>query len=144
MPFRGDRDPHELAFVIAAFLLGVAGTVSFSRIATTNVRMLPTVWGYVLYGGLAVLAAVTLVGIFVHGVVGALLERAGLISLALFLLAYGVGFLAVAGWRGVGPAVFVTAFAVANVVRARQISRAVRGAYQLAEVIAPEEPGEGP
>ena len=144
MPIRGSRHPHELAFVVAALLLGAAGVLFFARIATTNVRMLPTLWGYILFGGMAVLSAVTLVGVFVHSVVGALLERAGLISLALFLLAYGVGFLAVAGWRGVGPAVFVTAFAVANVVRARQISRAVRGAYQLAEVIAPEEPGEEP
>ncbi|GLW91781.1 hypothetical protein [Actinokineospora globicatena] len=120
---RSGRNPHEVALLAAAFVLGLAGLTAFGQVATTTVRALPDPFGHVLYGGLAVGALVSLVGVFLAGYIGPLLERAGLIGLALLCAGYAVTILGLFGGRGLSFALFMLAFAAANLVRARQIGR---------------------
>lgn len=123
---RSGRHPHEVAMLVAALALGSAGAVAFDAVATTTARALTVPWGHVLYAGVALGAAITLTGITFHGVLFALLERAGLMALAGFLLVYAAAVIANSGVRGVAFAVFVGAFSVANLARAAQIGREIR------------------
>jgi hypothetical protein len=74
-------------------------------------------------------AVVALVGIAQHTVVGLLIERGALFWLSGLCAAYGCAFLAFAGradaFHAVFVVTFVLAFALVNLVRARQVRRDV-------------------
>jgi hypothetical protein len=84
---------------------------------------------YLWYGGLLIGAVVALVGIAQHTVVGLLIERGALFWLSGLCAAYGCAFLAFAGrtdaFHAVFVVTFVLAFALVNLVRARQVRRDV-------------------
>lgn len=138
---RSGRHPHEVALLAAAFLMGVAGVVIFDTVASTTVRALPQPWGHVMYGVLAIGSAIALTGVFWPGIAGAVIERAGLVALVGASLGYAVAIFAINGPRGLAFTTFLTAFALANVFRAVQISKEITE-MQAAAVILRD--GEGP
>ncbi|AXB47319.1 hypothetical protein A4R43_36740 [Amycolatopsis albispora] len=95
-------------------------------VASTTVRALPEPFGHVLYASLAVGSVISLAGVFWPGVTGALVERAGLIGLIGLSFCYAGMILVVNGWRGTAFTVFLTAFGLANLFRAFQISREIK------------------
>ncbi|MCW0214383.1 MAG: hypothetical protein OJJ54_13570 [Pseudonocardia sp.] len=72
---------------------------------------------------MAVFGGLSLYGALQRSVVGLLVERAGLIVLSAIYLGYSVAVVSNSGFRGITPAVFGLAIAVANVARLVQISR---------------------
>jgi hypothetical protein len=119
---------HPLAVSFLGFLAfsGISGLFTYQRSASGTVRSLPEPLGQVLYGGLAAGALVAIVGVFLPGLVGPLLERVGLVLLAGFLFGYAVLAFARAGW----PALFVISLllglTVGCVWRVVQIGRELR------------------
>lgn len=123
---RSGKHPHEVALLLAAFLMGVLGTFFFKTVASTTVRTLPYPSGHILYGALAVGSLASLAGIFWPGIVGALVERAGLIGLVGVSAGYAGLIFAVNGPRGMAFTTFLVAFAAANVFRVFQISQEIK------------------
>lgn len=125
LEIRGGKHPHEVALLVVTFILGLAGALFYSTVASTTVRALPAPFGQVLYIGVSFTAAVALVGVFQPGVLGALIERTGLWSLSAWSLVYAGVILANSGARGIMFGGFMTGYAVANFIRARQISKEI-------------------
>lgn len=139
---RSGKHPHEVCLLTAAWMLGVIGLVAFDKIATNNVRALPTFYAYILYASLVVGSSIALFGIFRKSLVGALVERAGLIGLSTLLLAY-CGIVAIyTGFRGTSFIVFVGAFATANIIRTFQITKEIDQMRAAAVILSPETGGE--
>jgi hypothetical protein len=118
---RSGRHPHEVLILCACILWGVSGLVAYSRVATTSVRSMPVVAGYVFYAALVVFASVAVVGVFLPGLVGPRIEMSGLFALAGVAASYGVTVIGTAGWRGLSFALFMAALTVANLLRSVQI-----------------------
>ena len=118
---RGSRQPHEVVLLIAGMILGVVGILAFDQVSSPTIRALTAPYGYVLYGGLACTSIVSLMGVFSRGVPGAVVERAGLVGMALLLIAYSGVVVGTSGFRGLSFVVFVGGFAIANIIRIVQI-----------------------
>lgn len=136
---RTGKHPHEVALLVAAFLMGTVGLLFFNTVATTTTRALPFPFGHILYGGLAIGSGVALVGVFWSKLTGALVERVGLYSLAGLSLGYAALIVANSGARGAGFGVFMAAFAIANLIRARQINREIGELVAVRRVLGVEE-----
>lgn len=131
-----------MALLIACILLGAAGLSAFDHVSTTTVRSLPYPFGHMLYGGLLIGGVVALLGVYLHGIAGPLVERSGLLALALLCTAYAVTVEGLSPIRGLSFALFMLAFAAANLIRWRQIGREL-GEIQAAAVIVAAR-SEGP
>lgn len=123
---RGGKHPHEVALLVATFLLGLGGLLFYDQLASPTVRLLTPPFGHLLYAGMALTASITLVGVFRSGVTGALTERVGLWGLSAWSVGYSSAILAIGGNRGIMFGGFMASYAIANVIRAGQISREVR------------------
>lgn len=123
---KSGRHPLAVSFLGFLAMSGISGLLTYRRSASGTVRALPELIGLVLYGGLAAGALIAIAGVFLHGLVGPLLERVGLVLLAGFLSGYGVLVFARAGW----PALFISSLllglTVGCVWRVVQIGRELR------------------
>jgi hypothetical protein len=125
LSFRSGKHPHEVALLSAATLFGVCGLFFFPFVATTTARALPVPFGHLLYAGLFIGSAISLVGVFWRGLTGALIERSGLFSVSVWGFSYGIAILINSGARGIGFGLFMASFAIANIVRVWQINHEI-------------------
>jgi hypothetical protein len=139
---RGGTHPHEVLLLIATCLLGAAGLVFYSVLATPVVRSLPYPFGHILYAGLVAGSGIAIWGVFWRSITGALVERVGLFSLSALALSYTAAIFAFAGWRGINFGGFMIAFSVANLIRAYQISQEIRELDAARVILRIDRPGE--
>jgi hypothetical protein len=109
----------------AALVLGGAGLVAFSRVASPTVRALPGPFGYILFAGLFLSSSVSLWGVFWRSLAGSVVERSGLFAMALICVSFSFVVYARSGFQGLNFIVFMIAFAVANLTRVRQIGHEI-------------------
>ncbi len=118
---------HYLLFLLAAVVYGIAGFLNTDRYATNSLRELGLIAANYWFLGLVVGAATCLVGLLRPTVLGRGIERAGLILLSGLMLGFASAVLWNSGPKGLGFAVFVGAFSMANLFRLRRLGREVRG-----------------
>lgn len=141
---RRSRSPFEVGVLAALLLISTLSAIFFSKLATTTARELGSPLGRAMYAGTAIAAAVAVVGVFIPDVIGLLVERVGLISLACWVMGYGVAVLINSGARGVQFGGYMTALAIMAAVRAWQIGREARElatVQHLAEQVPEKEVG---
>lgn len=126
MFIRRGKHPHEVALLFATAAIGGFGIFAFGRSATSAARELAQPYGQLLYAGMAFSSVVALVGIFWPGITGALVERSGLIGVALLCLGQGAAAVYVHGFRALAFSLILAAFAIASMVRFVQIRREIR------------------
>jgi hypothetical protein len=141
LEIRSGKHPHEVAMLLAGLLLGVAGAVFFDETATTTARALPYPFGHIMYAGLGLGCAIALTGVFWHGLTGALVERAGLVSVSIWSLIYGAVVAINSGVRAVGFGGFMLAFAVASLIRVKQIGVEARQ-MEATRMLLDQPPGD--
>lgn len=134
---RSGRNPLALFLLGACILNGIVGVLAPEATAGAVARVLPA-WATTLwYWGLLISAGVSGTGILLRGLKSLLVERAGLLLLALLLGVYSVAVLVVAEWKGLFVSVLVAAFAGAAVARFAQIQRDLRKATAAVEELRP-------
>ena len=130
MQVRRGRHPHEIAILLAFFVLGVLGMVLFERVSSNTLRALPEPLAYGLFAGSTISSGIGLVGVVMRRTIGALVERVGLLGLTAFGLAYVVAVLGAFGLRGYSSVAFVLIISIFNIFRVVQIGRELRE-YEL-------------
>lgn len=119
---------HPLAVTLLVFFVvsGLTNIVAYSHTAGNVIQTLPEPLGRIFYFIMTVASAVAVVGIYLPGLHGPLVERSGLWMLSGLLAAYGVLVFAAAGVRALFVATFLLGFAVGCVARIIQIGRQLR------------------
>jgi hypothetical protein len=116
------RAVFEAYLLVACVLTGVVGFVAPATRARSIVTTFPgwaqTAW----YAGLLLGGIVAIAGITVGSILGSLVERAAMLTLAGMCLSFGVASIAYAGPPAITGAMMLLAFAGACVVRACQIT----------------------
>lgn len=110
-------------FMIASVLGGIALLLLRQGLGSSLAQRLPPVITVILGAGLLLAGALTLTGMAMQRVYGLLLERAGLVSMALLLFAYTGFVLAYFGARGLITEIFFVSIVGACIWRIRQIGR---------------------
>ncbi|TCO57113.1 hypothetical protein [Actinocrispum wychmicini] len=135
LTIRSGRHPHEIVLLAFTLLSGLTGFFGYSQAASNAILLLlPRAYGQAFYLGLAASAAIALAGICWRGIVGPLVERAGLLINTGLYLFFALAIFTVGGVRGVGFGFTLIAFSVANVVRVLQIRRDLRAIRAAAMV----------
>jgi hypothetical protein len=131
----GRGRPHELLFLAYPLVTGAAFLLGAPRPSSMGDE-LGAVWGYVWAVGLLLSGVVGLVGCFWRRdlIRGLLLERAGMLFGAAAALGYATQVYNVNGGRSLFGAGFCVAWAVANMVRAVQISNDLRSLRRATHV----------
>jgi hypothetical protein len=137
---RRSRSPFQVGVLLALFLLSAASALFFEAMATSSARELGPLLGRLMYGGMALAACVALVGVWLVDVVGLLVERAGLVSMACWSTAAGLAVLANSGVRGGQFGGYMLAIALMSVWRAWQIGREARELATVRHLTAVERP----
>ncbi|MEV4604795.1 hypothetical protein AB0K15_46530 [Amycolatopsis sp. NPDC049253] len=137
---RRSRSPFQVGVLLALFLLSAASALFFDAMATASARELGPGLGRLMYGGMAVAAGVALVGVWLDGVVGLLVERVGLISMGCWSTAAGLAVLANSGARGVQFGGYFLAVALMSAWRAWQIGKEARELATMRHLSAIERP----
>jgi hypothetical protein len=122
---RSERHPHEIGLLVACCLIGVVGVLLFPYVTSLPIQALHRPFGHVLFGGVALLSGIALGGALRRTLAGSLVHRAGLFGLSLFLLIYAGMVVAGSGARGTIFVIFVSAVAVENIIRMRQIRQEI-------------------
>jgi len=124
IPFlvRSGRNPFEILLLVMCATVGVVGLCQPSATSNVVTSLLPTWEVIVWYAGLAIGGLVSLLGVFLSGVVSLLIERVGLIMLTCLTLTYSTAVIAQIGIKGILPALFPALFAVACVDRFARIT----------------------
>lgn len=119
--------PLEIAVLLASLLTGVFGLFSSSSGQTVSSidRILPG-YGWVWYAGISLGALVALVSIFMSIPSSLLWERIGLSILATFFIGFAFAAITFAGAPGLRSSLFVLAFGLGALFRARQITQDLR------------------
>lgn len=123
----GRHQPHEVLLLVFSILGGLAFLLGADAPSTLE-RALPaavvTTWRW----SLLVSGTLGLVGCYWRGyvVTGLLIERGAMLMAAATGLLYIVALFSVAGLAAVGAGIYTTAYAVACIIRAGQISRDLR------------------
>lgn len=135
------KQPHEVWWLSVLLFWGVAGTISFERVASTTVRALHFPWGHVLYAGLAIWSLVGLVGIYwkKNGAVGPIVEQLGLAGLTLYGITYAIIILGNSGFRGAGFGFLIGGLSIANLVRVWQIQKYLKAAAVTRAMLGEDE-----
>lgn len=123
LTIRFSRHPHEIVLLSICVLSGLSTFLAYHQAASTAIRELPEMWGRVYYLGLAIAAAIALIGVFWPGFTGPLVERAGLLMLSGLVCFFGIAILTVAGLRGLYFGLILIGFAAANLWRVGQVNR---------------------
>lgn len=119
--------PLEIAVLLASLLTGVFGLFSSTSGQTINSvdRILPG-YGWVWYVGITLGALTALVSIFMSIPSSLLWERIGLSILATFFIGFSFASVTFAGAAGLRGSLFLLAFGLGAVFRARQITQDLR------------------
>lgn len=125
---KSGRHPFAVVVLIVFVLSGVSNLFNYDQSASNALRDLSPVYGYIYYAGLALGAAITLIGVFWPGLYGPLVERAGWLILAGLWAAFG-GLLFTFGWRGAQFALLFEGFAAGAMWRVVQIGRDLRAMF---------------
>ncbi|QRP48014.1 hypothetical protein [Amycolatopsis sp. FDAARGOS 1241] len=143
---RRSRSPFQVGVLLALFLLSAVSALLFDQVATTTAHELGPLLGRSMYAGTALGAGVALSGVWLDGVVGLLVERVGLVSLAFWTAGYAAAVLVNFGVaRGLQLGGYFLALALMSAVRAWQIGREARElatVRHLTGIERPEEEGE--
>lgn len=123
---RRSRSPFEIGLLLAFFVLSILGLVFFGAASSSTMRELGPTFGRTVYVGTALAAGTGFVGICMPGVKGLLVERAGLASLAFWLLGNGTAVLITFGVHGLQFSGNTLAIALMCAFRAWQIGREAR------------------
>jgi hypothetical protein len=118
---RTGKHPHEIFVIVATVALGIVGVIVPEEISSAIASEFAWPWAVVYWACMVVFGATTLYGIFMHKIEGLLIERAGLVMVAVL---YGIFIFAVAsyaGWNGLVSMTLPAAFASANIARCCQI-----------------------
>lgn len=120
---------HYILFILAAVGFGIVGFLNPNRYAPvgTSLRELGLTAATWWFLGLFVGGLTCLTGLLRPTVLGRGIERAGLVLLSGLMLGFVSAVLWNSGPKGLGFAVFVGAFAIANLFRLRRLGREVRG-----------------
>lgn len=121
----GRHRPHELLLLVVSVLTGVAYTIGAPPPASVSALM--PAWAlHVWSAGLAVSGVLGLAGAITRRSWSLAVEQAGMLIGAAALVWY-VGAVIPFGWRGLFAGLVSLAWAAANVARAVQINRDLRG-----------------
>lgn len=118
---RATRSPFQFMFMIASVLGGAALLIVRQSLGSSLAQRLPPLITVILGAGLLLAGALTLVGMAMQRVYGLLLERAGLVSMAILLFAYTGFVIAYFGGRGLITEIFFMSIVGACAWRIRQI-----------------------
>jgi hypothetical protein len=121
------KSEHYLLFLVGAMVFGIAGFLNPNRFATNSLRDLGMTAATYWFLGLIVGSLTCLVGLIRPTVLGRGIERAGLLLLSGLMLGFASAVFWNSGPRGLGFAVFVGAFGIANLIRLLRLGREVRG-----------------
>lgn len=126
---------HPLAVSLLGFLAasGLSGLATYSHSASGTIRSLPHPLGVVFYGALAAGSVIAIVGVFMRGLLGPLLERTGLWTLSGFLSSYALLALVRVGWPALFVALLLFGLSVGSFLRAVQIGRELNQIREGAE-----------
>lgn len=117
------RNPFQLWLLAACVLSGITGLVTPGANNSVITKLLPGWEVDAWYAGLALFAAIGLVGSIRNSL---LVERVGIAALSAVSVLYAVAIIAAAGERGVFAALLIAAFSCACVTRFVQINRDLR------------------
>lgn len=119
------RQPFQVALVALALLSGIAGLLVPGSGSRTIQELLPV---YAQYWslGLVVSSTTVLIGLVLQPIMSLLVERAGLVMLAVLFLAYGGGVIFVGGLSRLTGGLIIIGFGVASAARVWQITRGLR------------------
>lgn len=126
------KHPHEVALLLVCLLSGIAGLIAPAHASSSLLGQLPELWLYAWNVVLIVGSALAVAGVFTQGMVGHLVERAGLFVLLTVLTGYGVALFGIAGLRATFFALMCLGVAGANYVRIRQINRDLKEVHDEA------------
>jgi hypothetical protein len=142
----GPPNPFEACLLGACVVIGAATAVGFAQPPAFEATL--PAWGRLLWGGLMLVGGVAAVaGLYWPGdpVDGVLIKRGGLITLAPLTLAYGLAGLADVPAARFVASTFAIAFAVACVLRVRQVTVAIKGLHSQLRGLREEwENGDDP
>lgn len=140
---RARPSPFEVMFMVAAILGGAAILALRQRLGTPLATQLPLVINLLLGISLVLGGATVLTGLLSRTLFGELMQRAGLVVLALMMLVYSGFTLNLVGIRGSVTALFFVSFAAACVWRAWQIGRELGEVQDVLsrEVTGPDDRG---
>lgn len=124
----GRQRPHEILICFAVVFSGVVGLLSPDTVSPSITQAFPGVMSAIYFLALISSGLVSLYGVYGKTMVSPMIERAGLFAMALFLVAYALSLIARNGDIALIAAIMPTAVAIANVVRAFQITRALEQA----------------
>lgn len=119
------RNPFSIFLLFGLLVSGLSGLVAPITASAAVARLLPHWELFVWYGGLVAASACALVGIFAASVVGLLVERIGLSTLAVLTCGYTAA-VAAAGGAGNVAAVISAGLVIACCVRVWQITGDLR------------------
>jgi hypothetical protein len=121
LEIRTGRQPHEVFILVLSIVIGCIGAVIPDQVGNAISSVLHGWPIHLYYAGLALFAAVTLLGVFSPKIEGLLVERAGLIVVGLYYAAFAVAVFAYAGAGGAMGTLLPIGYMVANGARVWQI-----------------------
>ena len=119
--FRSSRHPHEIAVVIAATLIGLLGLISGQDANPSVYGAFGLEWGRAFFASMSFFSAVTLYGITRDLIAGMLIERVGLLVVAVNFALYAVAIVSERGLPGLSGTILPVVLCGAHVWRAWQI-----------------------
>lgn len=125
------RSPFETYLLIACVIAGVGGVIDPMRGSSAALKVMPLWELYGWYSGLVVGGTIALFGVFRRSLISFYIERTGLLLLVGLCALYSLSIILAGGVTLALAALIVVFFAIACVVRVRQIDdeiRLIRGA----------------
>lgn len=116
----------ELYLLAACILIGVTGLLIPATRARSIVGTFAPWAQVVWYGGIAIAGMLSISGIFRGDVLGNLIERGAMVTLAGMCASFGTASVAYAGPSALTGSMMLFGFAVPCIVRARQITNDLR------------------
>jgi uncharacterized membrane protein len=129
------RHPHEVVLLAIFTVASVGNSLAYSTTASSAIRVLPEPWGLIFYIAVAASGFIALVGIVVPGLTGALIQRAGLLMQAGFLLYFGVAVAVNGTARSITFGVIIAGIGVSHVLRVRQIRKELDGQIHAVAIL---------
>jgi uncharacterized membrane protein len=129
------RHPHEVVLLAIFTFASVGNALAYSTTASSAIRVLPEPWGLIFYIAVACSGVIALAGIALPGVTGALIQRAGLLMQAGFLLYFGVAVAVNGTARSITFGLIIAGVGISHVLRVRQIRKDLNGQIHAVAII---------
>lgn len=123
---RSGRHPHEVVILSVFALASVAGVAAPYRVSGQTLLALPPFSLYLFYIVLGAGSFLSLVGVFLRGIKGPVVEMYGLGVLSLNLAGYGVAIWGLLGSSGTFFGLLTVGIALGNVWRIVQVFRELK------------------